>query len=63
MKKWKTNMFLIGFKMSYNFKMIMIQILDQFDLRVSRDTSVAEAKRIQWIQTGPSKLYRGTWRD
>ena len=46
-KKWKTNMFLIGFKMTYNFKMIMIQILDQFDLRVTHAISVAEARRIQ----------------
>ena len=46
-KMWKTNMFLIGFKMTYNFIMIMIQILDQFDLRVTHDISVAEARRIQ----------------
>ena len=55
-------MFLIGFIMTDNFKMIMIQMLDQFDLRVSRATSVAGAKQIQWIQAGPSRMYRGTWR-
>ena len=46
-KMWKKNMFLIGFKMTYNFLMIMIQILDQFDLRVTHDISVAETRQIQ----------------
>ena len=46
-KMWKTNMFLIRFKMTYNFKMIMIQILDQFDLRVTHDISITGARRIQ----------------
>ena len=61
-EKMKTNMFLIGFIMTNNVNMIMIQILDQFDLRVSCATSVAGAKQIQWIQIGPSRLCRGTWR-
>ena len=45
-EKMKINMFLIGFIMTDNVNMIMIQILDQFDLRVSRATSVAGAKQI-----------------
>ena len=61
-EKMKINMFLIGFIMTNNVNMIMIQILDQCDLRVSRATSVVGAKQIQWIQTGPSRLCRGTWR-
>ena len=43
----KINMFLTGFIMTKNLNMIMIQILDQFDLRVTHDISVAEARRIQ----------------
>ena len=46
-KNVKKNMFLIGFKMTYNIIMIMIQILDQSDLRVTHDISTAKAKRIQ----------------
>ena len=46
-KMWKTNMFLIGFKMTYNFKMIMMQILDQSDLRDTHVISVIEGRQIQ----------------
>ena len=42
--------------------MIMIQMLDQFDLRVSRATSAVGAKRILWIQIGLSRPCRGIWR-
>ena len=55
-------MFLIRFIMTDNVNMIMIQILDQCVLRVSRATSAVGAKQIQWIQIGPSRLCRGIWR-
>ena len=45
-EKMKINMFLIGFIMTDNVNMIMIQILDQCVLRVSRATSAAGAKQI-----------------
>ena len=46
-EKMKINMFFIGFIMIDNVNMIMIQILDQFVLRISHATSVAGAKQIQ----------------
>ena len=62
-EKMKINMFLIGFIMTNNVNMIMIQMLDQCVLRVSRATSAAGAKQILWIQIGLSRPCSGIWRD